>query len=365
MTPVKTDSTLKKSIMRTRYIGIFVGAVCALVSGAAFAGNPDRAGQAGATELLINPWASSSGWAGANAGSVRGLEATFLNVAGIAQTAKTEAGFSHSKFLGGSGININAFGLTQKVGESGVMGVSIMSMDFGQIDVTTTSLPEGGFGTYKPQFINIGLSYAKVFSNSIYGGFTVRIIDENISNVGAQGVCVDAGIQYVTGTNEDRNNVRFGISLKNVGTPMKFGGDGLSTRLNAPTGTYQLTVDQRTEGFEIPSLLNIGASYDFKLAEDHRLTAAATFNSNSFSNDQTLAGLEYGFKEMFMLRGGFMYEKGIFSDVDRTTVYTGPTAGMSLQVPLGKSGKKFGVDYSMRFTNPFNNIHTFGARIIL
>ena len=27
------------------------------------AGNPDRAGQAGASELLINPWARSSGWA--------------------------------------------------------------------------------------------------------------------------------------------------------------------------------------------------------------------------------------------------------------------------------------------------------------
>ncbi|MBK5284896.1 MAG: DUF3308 domain-containing protein, partial [Bacteroidia bacterium] len=30
------------------------------------AGNNDRAGQAGATELLINPWARSSGFGGAN-----------------------------------------------------------------------------------------------------------------------------------------------------------------------------------------------------------------------------------------------------------------------------------------------------------
>ena len=27
-----------------------------------FAGNPQRAGQAGASELLINPWARTSGW---------------------------------------------------------------------------------------------------------------------------------------------------------------------------------------------------------------------------------------------------------------------------------------------------------------
>ena len=59
-----------------------------LISGSANAGNPDRAGQAGATEVLINPWARSSGWANANCGSIRGLEAAYLNVAGIAQIGR-------------------------------------------------------------------------------------------------------------------------------------------------------------------------------------------------------------------------------------------------------------------------------------
>ena len=43
-----------------------------------FAGNEQRAGQAGASELLINPWARSSGWAGANIAGVRGLEGCIL-----------------------------------------------------------------------------------------------------------------------------------------------------------------------------------------------------------------------------------------------------------------------------------------------
>ena len=47
-----------------------------------FAGNPDRKGQAGASELLINPWARSSGFGNANASSVKGLEASYLNIAG-------------------------------------------------------------------------------------------------------------------------------------------------------------------------------------------------------------------------------------------------------------------------------------------
>ncbi|MFM7218178.1 MAG: PorV/PorQ family protein [Bacteroidota bacterium] len=350
--------------MNRHILKAFVAAAF-LVSTSAEAGNPDRVGQAGATELLINPWARSTGWGNANSGSVMGLESAFLNVAGIAHTTKTEAGFAHTTFLKGSQIGINAFGLTQRVGESSVMGFTVMSMDYGDIDITTTSLPEGGIGTFKPQFINLGISYAKAFSNSIYGGFTMRIISENISNVGAQGVALDAGIQYVTGNNENRDNIRFGIALKNVGTPMKFGGDGLSTRLTAPSGNYTMTVEQRAEGFEIPSLLSIGAAYDFKPAENHRITAAASYCSNSFSNDQTTVGVEYAFREFFMLRGGFTYEKDIFDDALRMTVFTGPSAGMTIETPLGKSGKKFGIDYSIRFTNPFDNTHTFGAKLTL
>lgn len=356
--------------MKLNYRNIIIGIVLALLItpvGLLKAGNPDRAGQAGATELLINPWARSSGWAGANSGGVHGLEAQFLNVAGTAHTKKTEALFSHTNYFQGSGMSINAFGLTQKVGEAGVLGISIMSLSFGDIDVTTTELPEGGLGTYTPQFINLGISYSKVFSNSIYGGFNLKIISESISNVTASGIAIDAGIQYITGGNEDRNNVKFGIALKNVGTSLKFGGDGLSTRVNAPatSNSYQLTVEQRSSGFEMPSLLNIGASYDFDLALDHKLTLAGTFTSNSFSNDLYVAGLEYRFRNLFMLRGGLAYEDNIFDDVLSTTALTGPCAGVTIDLPMGKSGKSFGIDYSFRATNPWDGIHSFGLRLAL
>jgi hypothetical protein len=195
-----------------------------------FAGNPQRAGQAGASELLINPWARTSGWGGANIAGVRGLEGIFSNVAGLAFTEKTELIFSQTQWLkiGDDAVaDISSFGFSQKVGESGVLGFSVMSISFGDIEITTVDLPEGGIGFYSPKFMNIGLSYAKIFSNSIYGGFTVKMISEQISNVGANGVALDAGIQYVTGT---KDNLKFGISLKNVGPRMSFTGDGLSFR---------------------------------------------------------------------------------------------------------------------------------------
>jgi hypothetical protein len=336
-----------------------------------FAGNQDRAGQAGATELLINPWGRSSGFAGANSASVRGLEAMFLNVAGTAFTKKTELMFAYTNWLSGSDINIKSFGFSQHVGETGCLALGITAMDFGDIMITTVDLPEGGIGNFNPRFMNLGLSYAKGFSDNIYGGMTVKVISESIADVKARGVALDAGIQYVTGA---MDNIKFGIALKNIGPKMRYSGDGLSFRTPLPNGNNgTFTVEQRSAPFELPSLVNIGGTYDFYLSKDsaavkmHRLTVAGNFTSNSFTKDEFRLGLEYGFKSFFMVRAGYNYEKGITgNDDERTTAFTGFCGGATIEIPFGNEKKStFGLDYSYRATNPFDGVHTIGARINL
>jgi hypothetical protein len=325
------------------------------------AGNKDRSGQAGASELLINPWARSSGWGGVNVANSRGLEAMYTNVAGTAFTKKTELIFSSTQWLKGSNINIFSFGFTQKMGESNVLGVSIMSMKFGDIPITQVDLPEGGIGNFSPRYMNINISFAKAFSNSIYGGFNLKIISEVISDISAQGVAIDAGIQYVTGEQE---NIKFGISLKNVGPTMKFKGDGFSIPVILPGHQDKYTVEHRSAEFELPSQLNIGAAYDINFSKMHRLTLAASFTSNSFTKDQYTFGGEYELKSYLMLRGAYSYEEGITSVANRTSVYTGPSAGITVQVPLNKeNGSMFGIDYSYRASDPFSGTHSIGVRL--
>ena len=345
--------------------------------------NNERAGQAGASQLLINPWARTSGWAGANVAGVRGLEGIYSNVAGLAFTEKTELIFTQTSWLqyGSKMFNANqsvssisSFGFSQKVGASGVLGLAVMSMDFGQIEITTVDKPDGGIGTFSPKFMNLGLSYAQTFSNSIYGGFTVRIVSEQISNVAAQGVALDAGIQYITGASD---NLKFGISLKNVGPRMSFSGDGLSFRgFVGDDDDFKMTVEQRSSEFELPALLNIGVSYDLysKGSAQHRFTGAGTFTSNSFQKDQYRLGLEYAYRELFMFRTGYTYEDGIRysegyaaangKDSYRTTALRGPSAGFTVELPMG-DGTTFGLDYSYRHTDPFQGSHSLGARIDL
>ena len=167
------------------------------------AGNKDRSGQAGASELLINPWARSSGWGSVSTSCGQGLEALYTNIAGTGFTKGTDVIFSYTDWLKGSGVNLMAFGISQKLGQhGGVLTAAVMSMNFGDIDITTTSSPEPIQGTFKPSYMNINLAYAKAFSNSIYGGIAIKLITESISDASATAIALDAGIQYVTGEKE-------------------------------------------------------------------------------------------------------------------------------------------------------------------
>lgn len=330
-----------------------------------FAGNKDRSGQAGAAELLINPWARSSGWGGVNVANVQGLEGMFNNVAGMAFTPKTELLFSYTDWMKGADISIMSFGLSQRVSESGVFGLSVMSMNFGEIDITTIDLPEGGIGQFSPRYMNLGLSYAKAFSNSIYGGMTLKIITESIADAAAQGVAIDAGIQYVTGEME---NVKFGISLRNVGPKMRFSGDGFSLRTFVQNNENQFTMTQRGAAFEMPAQLNIGAAYDF-LFDLSRFTLAGNFTSNSFTKDQIMFGGEFSFRDYIQLRAAYTYEEGIWEEInnpERSNANKGFSGGFSVQVPMNKeTGSVFAVDYSYKPTDHFQGTHAIGIRITM
>jgi hypothetical protein len=345
--------------MKKTIILSVLGLITMAGSKTAMAGNEQRVGQAGASELLINPWARTTGWYGLNSASIKGVESLNSNVGGLSFTRKTEAVFARTSYLQGTGININAFGLSQKVGDASVLGLAITSFDFGEIIKTNEDNPDGGIGTFEPQLLNVALAYSRTFSNSIHAGFVVRSISEALPNVKATGISIDAGVQYVTGS---REQIHFGVALRNVGTPMKFSGDALISKTGNQFGNTQ-SLETPTQSFELPSLLNIGAAYDFQFGANNRLTAAYNFTSNSFTLDQNGIGLEYSFKEFFMIRGGYNHEKGIWSSTERQTAFTGITGGATLEIPFGENKSTVAIDYSFIGSYVYGGNHSFGARL--
>jgi hypothetical protein len=337
-----------------------------LAGASAQAGNDQKKGQVGATELQINPWARSSGMANANTSRIRGVESMNQNIGGLSFVKGTEILFSSTKWLSGSDININSFGIGQQLGESGgVMGLSVMAMDMGDFKQTTEDAPDQDIN-FGVSMVNLGLSYSKTFSNAIHGGITVRVISESIPDASAIGVAFDGGVQYTTSLGKDslaKDNLHIGVSLRNVGPEMQFTGDGLAGRGTMNGQTVNRSINERSESFELPALLNIGVAYDINLSAVNRLTVAANFVSNTASDDQIQFGAEYAFNEKFMVRGGFDYHKGIFGDA-REMAHTGPTAGATVQLPFGEDNTRiFGLDYSYRASNPWGGSHSVGIKL--
>jgi hypothetical protein len=318
-------------------------------------------GQSGATQLLINPWSNSSSVGGSSAAYGKGMEAAYMNPAGTSGTKKTELIFSRTNWLQGTQIYINAFGISQRLNKKSVLSLGVMSFNLGDIDITTVANPDGGIGTYKPQFINGSLTYAREFSNKINGGISLKIISESIHNVNALGIALDAGVQYIAGKND---HISFGVAMKNAGPNMSYSGDGLKVQLQFPNGQTQ-SGDVSAASFSLPLLMNLGAGYRFYFGRSHKLQTGYTYSARMNLNDQSRVGLDYQYKTYLNIKIGFVYEDGILDAAARNTAMTGPTGGFSFQLPYGKNGAQFGFNYSYRDTNPFEGIHTFGARIIL
>ena len=361
---------------------IFLGLVALIFGQNSFAGNDTKRGQGGAVELLINPWARTSGMAGANSGVIRGIESMGLNVAGLSSVNKTEINFCSATYLVGSDIRINSLGLGQRVGEGGVMGITLSSLDLGTFDETTIELPDGTGNTFKPQFFNFGLAYSKKFSNRITGGLLMRGISQANQAASAFGLAFDAGIQYQTGK---RKEFKFGVSIMNLGPKMSYGGDAFTKRGAAQGSSYSQTLGLLTAAFEQPSMLNIGVGYDFYFNnEEVKLTPCFNFRSNSFTSDQYQVGVQASWKEMFMVRGGYDYQGGIFSKTETTTANLGPSFGATFQMPFVRKkdgemaqtsstelhsgsmkSKVVGFDYSYSMTRFFGGTHRFSIIMTL
>jgi len=348
----------------------------------ATAGNRDRNGQSGATELLVNPGGRSTGTFTNDVANTMGVEAMRVNIAGLAKTERLELGLSYQRYLSGAGISVTNGGLALDLKNAGVLGVNVMSMNFGDIPITEFNSPEGGIGSFTPQFFNITLGFAKEFSNSIHAGVSATFVNEQISNIRANGVGFDAGVMYTTG---ERDNFHFGITLRNVGTSMRFAGQGFSIDAEAPQSSlYVLSRNTPQDAFQLPTYLQLGLAYDFYLDEGrlesdtsvprHRLTPMASFTSNSFLSDYLGAGLEYSYKNMFMVRGGYRHEldpgdvttDASGAEVSSRSFYTGFAAGATVQAPLGRTGPMLALDYSYRPTSrPANGVHAISLRFNL
>lgn len=320
----------------------------------------DQNGRAGALQLLVNPFAGSSSLNNSDVAISEGIEAQFMNVAAIGiEKVNTEILFNRTEWLVGSGVSLNAFGVTQRLKEKNTIGLSVVQMGMGEIEITTVDQPEGGIGTYQPQFLHLNLAYAYDFSNGIAAGINTKTISESVYNSRALGIAWDAGVKYKSG---EKETFSLGVCLKNIGPKMKYSGDGIQQDVQFSNGNTQTGLVP-VNAFDLPLHMNLGVGFGKEMQEKHNIDLGFTYQAMAYDTDVLNVGMQYEYRDWARIGLGYGHRRNNRGENGSVNALTGFSAGIGLKLPYEKQGMIFGFDYSYRDTQPFQGVHTFGARI--
>jgi len=322
-----------------------------LLAGSVYAGDVARKGTTGAEQLLIPIGARGIATGGAFLANISGLESIYYNPAGLDVTQQTEAMFSYVSYL--ADINVSYFAVGTSLGDFGSIGLDLKTLDFGDIPVTTVQFPDGDGTTYSPTYLTLGFTYSKVLTDRISIGTNLKLITEEIQNTSATGFAVDAGVQY-----RFTQSLSLAAVIKNIGTNMEYSGPDLTVHTGIPgtipgaqNGTYQVVA----ESFQIPSYFQLALTYALNINEQNNLSFAGAYTANNSLEDIANFGLEYGFMNIFFIRGGYNYLVENSSDY----IY-GMTFGAGIDYKLG-GDVGFAFDYAFRDVKDFpkpNHIFT-------
>jgi hypothetical protein len=300
---------------------------------------------------------------GAYISGINGVEAIHWNPAGLASMGgrTAEALFSRMNYF--ADIGVSYFAVAGAFPSVGTFALSIRGVGFGDIPVTTEELPDGTGDTFNPQYITAGITYSRQLTDRILVGFTTKLVTEKIVRTSASALAFDAGVQYIAGA----SGMKIGIAIKNLGPSMKFDGEDLARTVTigeadplAPQRPLRFSAAE----FELPSVVEIGLSYDFKLPSDNLVTVSGAFRNNNYGTDQYQAAAEYSYNNMFFLRGAYSFSnKRDGSDIASSNedyIY-GPSAGAGVNYDLG--GFNVSVDYAYRSTKFFKGNSTIAVKL--
>lgn len=270
---------------RIQFINFMI--VAAMMVSVSYAGTIKSRGTAGAYELSIPVGARGVALNGANLAIVSGVEALYYNPAGASNLERGfETQFSNMSYIADIDITYAAF--VANAGRVGTFGLSIKSLDFGDIIRTTAENTEGTGETFSPAFITVGATWSKAFTDRIRFGVNVKFVTETILRTSASGIAADLGVQYSFADLP----VRVGINLKNIGSKMQFAGSDLEHKLppaDSQAGTIDESFQVISEGFEMPAELIISVAY----SPIAGLSLLGSFQNSSFTNNDVRFGGVY------------------------------------------------------------------------
>ena len=272
-----------------------------------------------------------------------GSESMLYNPAGLSDmTTNFDVNISYTKWI--ADINYLSGGIAYNLGNYGVVGINLMTVDYGTLYATSLitsdesllyplGYKEDGVMTNVGAY-SVGLSYARAISQEFSIGGTIKLASQSlgvnnfsngiIRNNNASKLAFDGGIRFKTLF----RSFTFGMSIRNFASNIK----------------REEIDEQLPMVFSLGACMNIMEVINQDLANDNKVNVAADFlHFNNYSERFNL-GIEYQYMNMISLRGGYQTNHDISSW----------SAGVGLKTSL--YDYIVGVDYSFAKFDIFNNV---------
>ena len=234
------------------------------------------------------------------------------------------------------------------------MGASVTFLNVPDTEITTLAKPDGTGLWYSAYDTAVSLAfarelYAKESGVKLSFGINAKYIHQQIHRESANGVAIDVGTLYHTGW----RSLRIGMCFSNFGPEMRFSGPDLESgseiagdprtsdyRPFPDTTNPARTAALETIEFPLPSNFRLGIAYDIIDTGDNLLTLALDANHPNDNSERLNIGMEYWFKKMAAIRGGYKFRLGEDWQDDEE----GLTLGLGIHLTLGK--RLLALDYA-------------------
>lgn len=315
-----------------------------------------KVGTAGAQFLKIGVGARGAAMGEAYDATCNDASSIFWNPAGLAFVKNNSALFSHANWL--AGIRHEAGAFAHSLGSLGVVGVSFIHLNSGDIEETTVEMQEGTGEYFTASNLMLGASFARMLTDRFSIGGNIKYIEESLADEKATAWGVDIGLLYYTGF----KSLRLGMSIRNFGPELQFSGtfkdyDNGTWVVDTATGKPQ---QKAYLPYHLPMTFKISLAYDLVEKQNTFLTLAADLAHPNDNVEKLNIGAELKLMRVLALRAGYTGLIGIMNREDSETenldepnevTYTvnnytqnlGAGIGLMLKMP---SMGEFNFDYS-------------------
>ena len=312
-----------------------------------------RVGTTAAQFLKLGAGARAIALGGAQVAEGRDLSTLYWNPAGLARLNNSNVQLNLTRYLADINYNMVAFGT--EIRGIGSVGLSLILLDSGDMEVRTESEPEGTGELFKTQSFALQATYARNLTDLFSIGGSLKYIRETIWHSSASAFAFDIGTLFTT----PFDGVRLGASMSNLGPKMRMDGrDILFSEDPSPNtdGTAEIVNAQyRMDAHSLPLIFRVGVAWDAYDSGTHRVlltTDAAHPNDNA---EYINAGFEYSFRELLAVRVGY---RNLFEPDSEQ----GLTAGASLQLRVDRSIRT-SFDYAYADFGRLTQTHWFTVNI--